>query len=209
MIQSQAAIVPQSAQPLFEIGNLLRAHHALSIFVCRLRDFTLCRELYGQHVTEEIENLLMTALGSCGQNNPAIQSGHALRIGHGEALLLRSMPSLGEEHLMDQAFSLKMALQAALRRHTIPSLGREFEIEVGFSILHESPLMEKERLLHEAIGDARRMAQGNVNLEAIKLSSVFRSILRNDQIRVLFQPIYDFKKGTVLAWEALSRGPRG
>lgn len=209
MLQAHAAIPPEAPQPIREIGKFLHTNHALSIFVCRLKDFTLCRELYGTHVTEEIENLLVASLDAYGQTNPAMSARHALRIGTGEALLLRNLCPLGEERLMDQAFSLKMSLQAALRKHTISSLGREFEIEVGFSVLHESPLMAKERALHEAIGDARRMAQGAVNLEAIKLSSVFRSIVRNGQIHVLFQPIYDFKKGTILAWEALSRGPRG
>lgn len=209
MLQPHAAISPGKAQPLFETRRFLHTHNTLSVFVCRLKDFTLCRELYGTHVTEEIENLLVTALDAYGQNNPALSARHALRIGPGEALLLRNLCPLGEERLMDQAFSLKMSLQAALRKHTISALGREFDIEVGFSVLHESPFTEKERALHEAIGDARHMAQGAVNLEAIKLSSVFRSIVRNGQIHVLFQPIYDFKKGTVLAWEALSRGPRG
>ena len=209
MLQAHAAIPAEAPQPIREIRRFLHTNHALSIFVCRLKDFTLCRELYGAHVTEEIENLLVASLDAYGQTNPALSARHALRIGTGEALLLRNLCPLGEERLMDQAFSLKMSLQAALRKHTISTLGREFDIEVGFSVLHESPLMEKERALHEAIGDARRMAQGAVNLEAIKLSSVFRSIVRNGQIHVLFQPIYDFKKGTVLAWEALSRGPRG
>lgn len=209
MLQVHTARPPEAPQPILEIRRFLQTNRALSIFVCRLKDFTLCRELYGAHVTEEIENLLVASLDAYGQTNPAMSARHALRIGTGEALLLRNLCPLGEERLMDQAFSLKMSLQAALRKHTISSLGREFDIEVGFSVLHESPLMEKERALHEAIGDARRMAQGAVNLEAIKLSSVFRSIVRNGQINVLFQPIYDFKKGTVLAWEALSRGPRG
>ncbi|HCU68330.1 MAG TPA: GGDEF domain-containing protein [Desulfomicrobium sp.] len=209
MLQVHTARPPEAPQPILEIRRFLQTNRALSIFVCRLKDFTLCRELYGAHVTEEIENLLVASLDAYGQTNPAMSARHALRIGTGEALLLRNLCPLGEERLMDQAFSLKMSLQAALRKHTISSLGREFDIEVGFSVLHESPLMEKERALHEAIGDARRMAQGAVNLEAIKLSAVFRSIVRNGQINVLFQPIYDFKKGTVLAWEALSRGPRG
>ena len=209
MLQAHAAIPPEAPRPVLEIKRFLHTNRALSIFVCRLKDFTLCRELYGAHVTEEIENLLVASLDAYGQTNPALSARHALRIGTGEALLLRNLCPPAEERLMDQAFSLKMSLQAALRKHTISTLGREFDIEVGFSVLHESPLMEKERALHEAIGDARRMAQGAVNLEAIKLSSVFRSIVRNGQIHVLFQPIYDFKKGTVLAWEALSRGPRG
>lgn len=209
MSDSQAAFRVNPAEPAFETRTFLHAHRTLSIFVCRLRDFTLCRELYGGHVTEEIENLLVSALGSCGQASPTRHAGHALRTGAGEAALLRSISRMDEERLPEQAFSLKMSLQAALRKHTISALGHEFEIEVGFAVLHDSPLMVRERALHEAIGDARRMARGAVNLDAVKLSSVFRSIVRHGQIHVLFQPIYDFKKGSVLAWEALSRGPRG
>ena len=211
MLHSQAAVaVPmEHAQPLFEIKKFLHAHRTLCIFVCRLKDFTLCQELYGAHVTGEIENLLVAGLNATDASGSLERVRHALRIAPGEALLLRTLGRIDEDRLLDQAFSLKMTLQAALRKHTISSLGREFEIEVGFAVLHESPLLEKEMLLHEAITDARRMAQGTIALESIKLSAQFRSILRNGQITMLFQPIYDFKKGTVLAWEALARGPRG
>jgi diguanylate cyclase (GGDEF)-like protein len=210
MSHAQAVLQPAPpAQHIFELKNFLYAHPALSIFIFRLRDFTLCRELYGPHVAEEIENLLVTTLNLHGSNGTLSPARHALRLGSGEAMLLRALAPHDHSHLMDQAFSLKMTLQSRLRKHTISSLGREFEIEAGFSLLHEGPMFEKERLFHEAIDDARRMAQGTIKLEDIKLSSIFRSIIRNDQIRMLFQPIYDFKSGTVMAWEALARGPRG
>jgi len=181
----------------------------MSIFIFRLKDFTLCRELYGDHVAEELENLLITALSSHESAHPAAPPPHALRVAAGEALLIRCPGHAGEALLMDQAFSLKVKLQSALRNHTVSSLGREFEVEVGFALLPESTIFERERVFHEAIEDARRMAQGGIDLEAVKLSSIFRSIIRNGQIRMLFQPIYDFKSGTVMAWEALARGPRG
>ena len=209
MFHSQAAVLMEPAQPLFEIKKFLHAHRILCIFVCRLKDFALCQELYGAHVTGEIENLLVAGLNTPDASGQVERARHAMRIAPGEALLLRTLAQIDESRLLDQAFSLKMTLQAALRKHTISSLGREFEIEVGFAVLHESPLLEKEMLLHEAITDARRMAQGAIALESIKLSAQFRSILRSGQITMLFQPIYDFKKGTVLAWEALARGPRG
>jgi diguanylate cyclase (GGDEF)-like protein len=195
--------------PFFEIKSFLYAHKSLCIFVCRLKDFALCQELYGGHVTGEIENIVVAGLNSPSASGATDHVRHALRIGPGEALLLRSLSHFDESMLLDQAFGLKMTLQATLRKHTIPTLGREFEIEIGFALLHDSPLQERETLLHEAITDARRMAQGTIALESIKLSAMFRSILRNGQISMLFQPIYDFKTGTVLAWEALARGPRG
>ena len=209
MLHSPAAVQTEAAQPFFSVKKFLHTHHMLSIFVCRLKDFTLCLELYGRHVTEEIENLLLAGLDSHNQAHPAMQAGRALRIGPGEAMLLCSVPAPDESRLMDLAFSLKISLQGELRKHTIPTLGREFEIEVGFALLHESTFLDKEALLHEAIDDARRMAAGTIAPGTIKLSAVFRSIVRNGQIRMLFQPIYDFKKGAVLAWEALARGPRG
>lgn len=209
MLHPQAAIHIGSMPPFFEIKSFLYAHKSLCIIVCRLKDFALCQELYGDHVTGELENILVAGLNSPSASGAKDHVRHALRIGPGEALLLRSLSHFDESMLLDQAFSLKMALQATLRKHTIPTLGREFEIEIGFALLHESPLQEREILLHEAITDARRMAQGTIALESIKLSAMFRSILRNGQISMLFQPIYDFKKGTVLAWEALARGPRG
>lgn len=209
MLQSPAEITPNAAQPIFELRKFLHTHHCLSIFIFRLKDFTLCRELYGDHVAEELENLLITALSSHESTAPASTPRHALRLAAGEALLIRCPSQAGDALLMDQAFSLKVTLQAALRKHTVSSLGREFEIEVGFALLPESTIFERERVFHETIGDARRMAQGGIDLEAVKLSSIFRSIIRNGQIRMLFQPIYDFKSGTVMAWEALARGPRG
>ena len=209
MYQARCEATQETPQSFFEANKFLHSQHALAIFVCRLKDFTLCFELYGGHVTEEIENLLQAGLNAHVRGGKALDTRHTLRIGPGEAMLMRPISQHDEDRLMDQAFSLKMSLQSALRKHSISSIGRELDVEVGFSVLHESNLMDKERLLHECINDARHMAGSNVDLEGIKLASQFRSIVRQGQITMLFQPIYDFKKGSVLAWEALARGPRG
>jgi len=204
-----AAMHPPLSAPAFNLRSFLHAHCALTVFVFRLRDFPLCSELYGEHACQEIENILVGALNQAGSGADQSAPCQALRLAPGEALLMRPLHPGDDTHLLDQAFRLKMTLQAILRQHTIPSLGREFDIETGFSLLYESPMMERERTFHDAVNDARRMAQGSIDLESVKLSSIFRAILRNNQIRMLFQPIYDFKNGTVMAWEALARGPRG
>lgn len=209
MTLAQTSLLGESHRPPLELKRFLHAHQAVCVFLFRLKDFTLCRELYGAHVAEEIENLLVATLDRHGEASTLRQPRHALRLGPGETILVRSLCAAEEPLLMDQTFALRMTLQAALRKHTISSLGREFEVEAGFSMLPEAPFFERERIFHETIDDARRMAQGSINLEDVKLSSMFRSIIRNGQIRMLFQPIYDFKSGAVMAWEALARGPRG
>jgi diguanylate cyclase (GGDEF)-like protein len=208
MFQTLSEAGRESSHSFFATNRILHPEHALAVFICRLKDFTLCRELYGWHVAEELENLLLSGLNSHARVGKPLDARHTLHIGPGETMLMRPVSQLDEARLMDQAFGLKMFLQASLRKHSIASIGRELDIEVGFSVLHESSLTDKERMLHECIGDARRMAQGNVPLEGIKLASLFRPIVRRGMITMLFQPIYDFKKGTVLAWEALARGPR-
>lgn len=55
MSNSQAEIALSATQPIFELRQFLHAHRGLSIFIFRLKDFTLCRELYGDHVAEELE----------------------------------------------------------------------------------------------------------------------------------------------------------
>ncbi len=42
----------------------------------------------------------------------------------------------------------------------------------------------------------------------IPIRTIFRRILEHRQITSLFQPIFDLRTGSILAWEALSRGPK-
>lgn len=190
------------------LRHFLRENCGLIVMVFRLKDYPLCRELYGEHVAEELERILIDTLNR-HQALRQIEARQALLLGPGEALIMMHLCPSGEAQVMDQTFSLKIAVQAALRQHTIPTVGREFEIEAGFAIQIPAHGAEREKTFHETVDDARRMAQGAMNLESIRLSAQFRTILHQGEIRVLYQPIYDFKSGSVMAWEALARGPRG
>lgn len=190
------------------LRHFLREHCGLSIMIFRLKDYTLCKELYGDHVAGELERILIDTLNR-HHTLDRVGSRQALLLGPGEALVMTQLCPSGDSQVMDQTFSLKIAVQATLRKHTIPTVGREFEVEAGFAVQTPTVGSEREKTFHETLDDARRMAQGAMNLEGVKLSALFRSILRQGQIRVLYQPIYDFKSGSVMAWEALARGPQG
>jgi len=81
MYQTRSEAAQDASQSFFEANKILDSQHALAIFVCRLKDFTLCFELYGGHVTEEIENLLQAGLNAHVWDEKALDTRHTLRIG--------------------------------------------------------------------------------------------------------------------------------
>lgn len=201
----QLDVLPNQFLTVTGLRRLVQGNCSMAVFIFRLKDFTLCRELYGEEIACGIDTHMQEILEQVGNRD---RSGQALRLGPGETMFLRTLCPSTDLHLMDQAFSLKMLLHSELRKHTLSALGREFEIEVGFAVQTGGKAPEIEKTFHETVNDARRMAIGGIDIETMKLTSVFRTILKNQQIDSLFQPIYNFETGQVTAWEALSRGPQ-
>ncbi len=188
------------------LRDMLQAVCSLTVLIFRLKDFALCQDLYGHQFADEIETLLVETLRTLSDDSA--QGGpHVLRLGPGEMLVLLTLCPASEGAIMDQLFEQKLNLQARLRKKTIAAIGREFEIEAGCAIQKDIPRQNREMAFHATIDEARRMATGNMDYEKIKLLSQFRSIMKERQVRTLFQPIFDFKSGAIMAFEALSRGP--
>lgn len=189
------------------VDELLRSRCALTVFLFFIKDFALCQDMYGAEVTTRIEDIMLRTVEEAGVNGDG--QGYTVRLGAGEVLHMLPLCPPRESAVTDQAFLMKTRLQAALRTHTIATLGREMELGVGFAIQDDVAFPNRETALHEAVNEARRMALGARDLETLKLAPEFRDILRHGELTALFQPIYDFKTGVVMAWEALTRGPRG
>lgn len=197
---------PSKHMPL---RSFLRDTSRLLIFVFRLKDFTLCRELYGDYACEELENQMLLAINQQRPQPFELSAQHALMLGPGEAMLVLDSTVTQDAMAMDQAFGMKMSVQSVLRKHTISSMGREFELEVGFAMQNPDAGLSHDKTFHDTVDEARRMAIGTLDPSGLKLSAIFHSILAQGQLCTHFQPIYDFKSGAVMAWEALTRGPRG
>ena len=89
-----------------------------------------------------------------------------------------------------------------------PGATDPLELEIGFSILRETPVMRFERQVYRSLEEARRMRRrGNHQLWMQRVSDL-RKILRQGSVQTYFQPIVDINTKNLVGYEALTRGPR-
>jgi EAL domain-containing protein (putative c-di-GMP-specific phosphodiesterase class I)/GGDEF domain-containing protein/CBS domain-containing protein len=100
--------------------------------------------------------------------------------------------------------ALKESLSKDLQRFSIKPL----EIHVGYSLI-DTKIERTDINLYRAVREAQEIAKGTIDLQTAQLLTDFKGILDQGNINIIYQPIVSLKKGTVVGWEALARGPEG
>lgn len=114
---------------------------------------------------------------------------------------------LSEESLGAAAEFLRISL-APLRAPTGGGSARpHIEFTLGFALISGNPGARFERRLHQAIRDARTMAQRRSERLGGALAREFIGILREARVTTHYQPIVDMERGSIMGYEALTRGP--
>ncbi|MDD3626049.1 MAG: EAL domain-containing protein [bacterium] len=80
-------------------------------------------------------------------------------------------------------------------------------LRIGYSILTQSPIARIERIVYNAVDEAKLMATSRIQVEEIKLKSELNKIITEKRIRTFYQPIIDLQTLEIFGYEALSRGP--
>jgi EAL domain-containing protein (putative c-di-GMP-specific phosphodiesterase class I) len=109
------------------------------------------------------------------------------------------------------------AVRLRLLGSLVPNLGRAAfpyfkttpRLEVGYGIAVYNPLLHPERIIQRAVAEALDFAAHQRKADAILELQGLQDILLNERVRTFYQPILRMKEGTVMGFEALSRGPRG
>lgn len=110
--------------------------------------------------------------------------------------------------LQDLTLACRMALKESLSKETQRFILKPLEIHAGYSQL-DLRNEKTDMNLYRAIREAQEIAKGTIDLQTAQLLTDFKSILDQDNIYMVYQPIISLKKGTVIGWEALARGPAG
>ena len=90
----------------------------------------------------------------------------------------------------------------------LPSSER-FRNYVGSSVIFSDPKVRVERLIYRGIREARGEGYDRSARAEVRGTEVLREIIANGRIFPVFQPIFDLSSRDVVAFEALSWGPRG
>ena len=94
-------------------------------------------------------------------------------------------------------------------RLTLPYLRERPVLGVGYGLVLWSPLESPERQVLRLIDDAAACAETRARLRERDQRERLLEIVQNSEIWTAFQPIVAIDDGRTLAFEGLSRGPRG
>ena len=94
-------------------------------------------------------------------------------------------------------------------RLTLPYLREKPRVGVGYGVVLWSPLESPERQILRLVEDATSSAGMRKQLRDRDQRERLLEIIQNREIWTAFQPMIALETGDVVAWEGLSRGPRG
>lgn len=94
----------------------------------------------------------------------------------------------------------------------VSTLGRELldaalEVKIGYSLIVADPLIRFERLVYQAIREAKEMAVDAEKREEMIQNRELAQIIAGERIQTRFQPILYINDLSILGYEALSVGP--
>jgi EAL domain-containing protein (putative c-di-GMP-specific phosphodiesterase class I) len=95
------------------------------------------------------------------------------------------------------------------RRAVYPYQKRVLELPIGMAVVLHNPTVNPERLVLQAVQDARRDAQLESGLRDRETSRELLQVLLSGDVNVRYEAIVDLNSAEVLGYEALSRGPEG
>ncbi len=78
----------------------------------------------------------------------------------------------------------------------------------GFALINENSMQRVERCLFSAIREAEISGLNHEMVERQKISEDIKNIITHEEVRTVFQPIVSVKDSEILAYEALTRGPK-
>jgi EAL domain-containing protein (putative c-di-GMP-specific phosphodiesterase class I)/GGDEF domain-containing protein len=129
-------------------------------------------------------------------------------------LLFLSGPRRGEtpfrsETLHKLAARVEEYVNPRVGRLTLPYLRERPVLVAGYGVVLWSPLESPERQILRLVDDAAACAQMRTRIRERDQRERLLEIIHNREIWTAFQPIVELAKERVVAWEGLSRGPRG
>ncbi|OLC54599.1 MAG: hypothetical protein AUH92_03665 [Acidobacteria bacterium 13_1_40CM_4_69_4] len=82
------------------------------------------------------------------------------------------------------------------------------DFSVGFALVSPNPAARFERMVHQGIREARGMTLREADRVQRERAAELRAILHEGRLTTFYQPIVDMDRGSIMGYEALTRGPR-
>lgn len=207
--------LPSFQERLTDLSARLAEHGSLGLVLLDLSPLGQIEDEYGAETYQEVRSRAFDLLaeergkGYRGDDLLALDQPHGLRVllflGHKRRRA--APPNLTDVRLV--ATRAATSLMPALARCAFPYLKSPAGLEVGHALAIHNPLVHTDRLVRRACTDALETAAHQRQGRRLQMRERLLDILQHERIATAFQPIVRTTDRTVLAFEALSRGPRG
>jgi EAL domain-containing protein (putative c-di-GMP-specific phosphodiesterase class I) len=101
------------------------------------------------------------------------------------------------------------SLVPKLSKAAFPYIKGAPPLDIGHGLAIFNPLLHAERVIERAIEGARSQAAHLRRAEELGVLERLQDILLRERVRTDYQAIFRMQEGTVMGFEALSRGPKG
>jgi EAL domain-containing protein (putative c-di-GMP-specific phosphodiesterase class I) len=101
------------------------------------------------------------------------------------------------------------SLAPNIARAAFPYIKTPPRLDVGHGLAIHNPLLHTERVIERAQAEALLQAGHQRQAEALQVLERLQDILLRERVVTAYQPIVRLQEGTIMGFEALSRGPRG
>lgn len=200
--------LPQLEQELAERGSL-------GVLVLDASCLAVIEDQYGAQAYEEVRQRLLKLLEE--QRGKDYRAGDIVTLDRPRGL--RFIFFLERKRRRNVPFSLADLRAARMRllASLLPQLGRaafpyfksSAGLEVGYGIALHNPLLHPDRVVERAFQEALALAAHQRRADELLVLERLQDIILRERVITAYQPILRLKEGTVMGFEALSRGPRG
>lgn len=185
--------------------------HRLGVLAVEFPSLTGIEAAYGWELSDRLLAEAAARLGALRGHGLPESTLLALDGVHGDSFLLflRESPAggaLGAAELPALAAKAVEEVRAGLVGNGSNGLPR-VECAAGWAMVSEAPAARFERRLHQAIREARGMTLRQADTLLDTRGAELRSILAGGRLTTQYQPIVDMEQGTIMGYEALTRGP--
>ncbi len=174
------------------------------LILIAIKDYHILREMYGQGFIDQLVHELQATLSAFICHDNDLPGTEIFLAGLGEVAFV--LPQ--NDSPADIAYEYKIKAQEGLKQTMYRQTGLGIDLGMGYATLTGAQNTFSDEYLHSFLNEASKMARIPLDMKRLAIAERFNTILSGNLISTHYQPIFDFKTGNILGWEALTRGPR-
>jgi EAL domain-containing protein (putative c-di-GMP-specific phosphodiesterase class I) len=196
-----------------DLDRELTERGSLGLLVVDCSPLRSIEDAYGLQVYEEVRKRVFAILEE--SRGKDYRAGDLLCLDRPRGLRLLFFFDRKRRRNVPQSLADLRAARARLMASLVPSLSRAAfpyvkpRLDVGHGLAIYNPLLHPGRMVERAFDEAMAQAAHHRRTAELLTLERLQDVILRERVVTAYQPILRMKEGTILGFEALSRGPRG